>query len=77
MKLLKRSPILSCGASASALVLASNGVATEIIISPAPPVSTLQLGTGDVGTVQEGGVKDVTFGYGIHHGKLAIRWMSG
>ncbi|MEI7601295.1 MAG: hypothetical protein WCJ41_18505 [Aestuariivirga sp.] len=37
MNLLKRSLILSCGASASALVLAINAGATDFTITPSPP----------------------------------------
>ena len=86
MYLFKRSLVLSCGMSASALILAINAGATDFTITPSPPAPittfTLQLGmddvgTGDVGTVQEGWVKDVMFCYGIRHDKLAIRWMSG
>ena len=63
MYLLKRSLVLSCGMSASALILAINAGATDFTITPSPPAPittfTLQLGmddvgTGDVGTVQEG-----------------------
>ena len=63
MYLFKRSFVLSCGMSASALILAINAGATDFTITPSPPAPittfTLQLGmddvgTGDVGTVQEG-----------------------
>ena len=84
MYLFKRSLVLSCGMSASALILAINAGATDFTTTTSPPITTftLQFGTddvciGDVGTVQEGWVKDVMFCYGIRHDKLAIRWMSG
>lgn len=69
MNLFKRSIILSCIVSASTLVLAINAGATDFTITPSPPAAitttTQQLGTGDVGTVQEGGAIDVLTGNGI------------
>ena len=69
MYLFKRSIILSCIVSASTLVLAINAGATDFTITPSPPAAitttTQQLGTGDVGTVQEGGAIDVLTGNGI------------
>ena len=82
MYLFKRSLVLSCGMSASALILAINAGATDFTITPSPPAPittfTLQLGmddvgTGDVGTVQEGWVKDVTFATA----SVMINWRSG
>ena len=81
MYLFKRSFVLSCGMSASALILAINAGATDFTITPSPPAPittfTLQLGmddvgTGDVGTVQEGWVKDVTFATA----SVMINWRS-
>ena len=63
MYLFKRSLVLSCGMSASALILAINAGATDFTITPSlpAPITTFALqlgtddvGTGDVGTVQEG-----------------------
>ncbi len=67
MKLLKRSLVLSCGVSASALVLAINAGANDFPITTgnSPVTVTQTLTTGEVGTVQEGGVIDVTSGNGI------------
>jgi len=70
MNLLKRSFFLSCGASASALVLAINAGATDFTVTPSPPAAittTPQIldTTGNVGTVEEGGVINVTSGNGI------------
>ncbi len=63
MKLLKRSLVLSCGVSASALVLAINAGANDFKITTADsPVTTTQTlnTTGNVGTVQAGGVINTT-----------------
>ena len=67
MKLLKRSLVLSCGVSASALVLAINAGANDFTITTADsPVNVTQtLTTGEVGTVETGGVINVTSGKGI------------
>ena len=67
MKLLKRSLILSCGVSASALVLAINAGADSFTIVNGQTVTTTQIldTTGNVGTVEEGGVIDVLTGNGI------------
>ena len=67
MKLLKRSLILSCGVSASALVLAINAGADSFTIVNGQTVTTTQTldTTGNVGTVEEGGVIDVLTGNGI------------
>ena len=69
MKLWKRSLVLSCGLLASALVLAISARANDFTVTPSPPAAitttTQQLGTGDVGTVENGGVIDVTNGSGI------------
>jgi hypothetical protein len=60
MKLLKRSLILSCGVSASALVLAINAGADSFTIVNGQTVTTTQFldTTGNVGTLEEGGVID-------------------
>ena len=67
MKLLKRSLILSCGVSASALVLAINAGADSFTIVNGQTVTTTQTldTTGNVGTVENGGVIHVTNGNGI------------
>jgi hypothetical protein len=69
MKLWKRSLVLSCGLLVSALVLAISARANDFTVTPSPPAAitttTQQLGTGDVGTVENGGVVDVTNGSGI------------
>ena len=67
MKLLKRSLVLSCGVSASAIVLAINAEAASFIIVNGQTETTTQTldTTGNIGTVEEGDAIDVASGNGI------------
>ena len=69
MNLRKHSLVLFCGLSASGMSLAAKADAYSFTITPSPPAAittdTLYLGAGDVVTVEQGGVIDVTSGYGI------------
>ena len=68
MNLTKHSLVLFCGLSASGMGVAAKADADSFTITPSPPAAittTLSLGAGDVGTVEQGGVIDVITGNGI------------